>query len=124
MNLSTEKWANVQRYNDCLERLIVRRKSEITATFPLLESKTVWKCSVLQQSLLYRATSEFCHPNGRGHLSTYGEINKTNGILAFSEAAPNVLRTQGHVIICFMLLTFVESVMDTFDQVVLAIPDA
>jgi hypothetical protein len=71
----------------------------------------------------YDVLSEFCHPNGSGHLFTYGEINRTNGTVTFSEAAPNVLRIQGYVITCFMMILFVEDIMDTFDQIVLAIPE-
>ena len=35
---------------------VARRKSEINISGPLTESKTAWKCVVLQQALLYRAT--------------------------------------------------------------------
>jgi len=223
LDLSNEDWVEVERYNECLERLIARRKSEIVVTGPLVDSKTAWKCVVLQQSLLYRITmlatgcadmwnaknvvgsiliaralletiaiskfiadeleklvtgkqidaidelaykqlfstrnetqvaegwgfkarsiltyidkldnylagvrdaydflSEFCHPNGIGHLSTYGEMNRTNGTVSFSEAAPTILGIQGHVLNCFMMILFVERIMDTFDQIVLTVPD-
>src|SRR5216684_6418471 len=31
----------------------------------------------------YEFISEWCHPNGSGHLFTYGEINKQNGSVRF-----------------------------------------
>jgi hypothetical protein len=31
----------------------------------------------------YEFMSEWCHPNGSGHLFTYGEINKSTGTLHF-----------------------------------------
>jgi hypothetical protein len=218
IDLTSEDWANVERYNACLERLIKRRKPEVTATGDLLESKTAWKCATLQQSLLYRITalgtgcasmwnvgnvvgsilcgralletivvahhvrdellrlvpakdvdaiddlanshlfatrneetiasghghqarsiltyvdkfdkkiagvrdaydflSEFAHPNGSGHLFTYGEMNRQTGAVTFHEAAPRVLGIQGHVITCFMLIQFVELILDTFDETI------
>lgn len=218
IDLTIEDWAKVERYNGCLERLLKRRRSEVTATGDLLESKTAWKCALLQQSLLYRITalasgcaamgnagnvvgsilcgralletiaighhvreellrlgpakcadavddlanvhlfatrneetiasghghqarsiltyvdkfdkkitgvrdaydflSEFAHPNGSGHLFTYGEMNKQTGTVTFHEAAPGVLGIQGHVITCFMLIQFVELILDTFDETI------
>ncbi len=56
LDLSEEKWDNVERFNACLERLRNRRKTEIAVDGPLVESKTAWKCAVLQQALLYRVT--------------------------------------------------------------------
>src|SRR5216684_2728835 len=53
---TNEKWDDVERFNACLERLSSRRKSEIVVCGPLTESKTAWKCAVLQQALLYRVT--------------------------------------------------------------------
>jgi hypothetical protein len=223
INLSIEKWENVERFNDCLARLVARRRKEITVTGPLVRSKTAWKCAVLQQSLLYRITmlatgcaetwnsgnvvgsiligralletiaiskfaadeleklvagkeldaidelanaqlfatrnealiadgvayqarsiltyldkldntvvgvretydflSEFCHPNSSGHLFTYGEINKTNGTVTFSEAAPRIMHVQGHVMTCFMMIMFAEPIMDAFDRVVSDVPE-
>ncbi len=52
-----EDWPNVERYNECLGRLLHLRKIEVEPIGPLLESKTAWKCTVLAQSLLYRATA-------------------------------------------------------------------
>jgi hypothetical protein len=218
IDLTIEDWAKVEKYNECLERLIKRRKPEVTATGDLLESKTAWKCTLLQQSLLYRITalasgcaamwntgnvvgsilcaralletivlahhvreellrlgpaknadaiddlanshlfatrneetiaggyghqarniltyvdkfdkkvagvrdaydflSEFAHPNGSGHLFTYGEINKQTGAVTFHEAAPRVLGIQGHVVTCFALIQFVEFILDAFDEIV------
>jgi hypothetical protein len=215
---SQEDWETVERYNSCLQRLIDRRKTEILVEGPLVESKTAWKCSVLQQALLYRVTmlasgcaaewnsgnivcavlsarglletialcqfirdemqkfadagdvesieklaneqlfstrneaniargtghharsvltfidkldkklsgvreaydfiSEWCHPNGSGHLFTYGEINRTTGSVTFSEAVPRVKGIQGHVVTCFMMIFFVEPIMDAFDALV------
>lgn len=51
-----ERWKAVERYNACLERLLIRRKGEVVVCGPLTESKTAWKCAVLQQAFLYRAT--------------------------------------------------------------------
>lgn len=213
--MTIEDWEKVAKYNECLERLIRRRKPEVTATGDLLESKTAWKYALLQQSLLYRITalasgcaamwntgnvvgsilcgralletivlahhvreellrlstakdgdaidelanahlfatrnaetiadgyghqarsiltyvdkfdkkipgvrdaydflSEFAHPNGSGHLFTYGEMNKQTGTVTFHDAAPRVLGIQGHVVTCFMLIQFVELILDTFD---------
>jgi hypothetical protein len=218
VDLTNESWADVERYNLCLERLLNRRQSEIIVCGPLVESKTAWKCAVLQQSLLYRVTmlasgcsnewnggnivcsmlagralletialsyfirdeaerfadaadidgleklfneqlfstkdegfiaggfghkaksiltyvdkfekkipgirehyefiSEWCHPNGSGHLFTYGEINKLNGFARFAEVAPFVKGVQGHLMSCFMLILFMESIMDGFDEII------
>jgi hypothetical protein len=52
-----EDWPSVQRCNECLQRLVARRLTEVTATGAAETSKTAWKCAVLQQALLYRATS-------------------------------------------------------------------
>jgi hypothetical protein len=54
LDLTNDNWSDIERYNESLERLIARRKSEVLVTGPLVESKTAWKCAVLQQSLLYR----------------------------------------------------------------------
>jgi hypothetical protein len=71
----------------------------------------------------YDFLSEICHPNGSGHLSTYG-MNRRTGTVTFSEADPFVLRSlQGHVLTCFGLIVFAEGIMDTFDQIVLNVPD-
>lgn len=51
-----EKWDDVERFNSCLMQLAARRRAEIEVEGPLTESKTAWKCAVLQQSLLYRVT--------------------------------------------------------------------
>lgn len=221
IDLTIERWEAVQDYNACLERLVLRRKTKIAAEGPLLESKTGWKCAILQQALLYRVCalaigvanewnasniicsvtlaralfetivvaihiqdellrlrerinqdtagaiddlcdkhlfatrnqeivdagyghlatniityvdkfdkkipsvreaydflSEFAHPNGSGHLFTYGEINRETGHVAFHESAPRVGGIQGHVLSCFMLLKFFELVMDTFDETI------
>lgn len=218
LDLTVENWADVERYNGILDRLLVRRKTSVAVVGFLRESKTAWKCSVLQQSLLYRMTmlasgcadmwnagnvicailsaralvetislshfvadtlqkyldeknidaiedvlnhqlfstrdekrisdgvgyqarsiltfidkfnkqidgvreaydflSEFCHPNGSGHLFTYGEIDTRTGAVKFSEATPRVLGIQGHVVTCFMLTAFVEPMMDIFDRVI------
>ena len=54
---STESWPDVQRYNECLARLIERRKTSVKAEGVFGKSKATWKCAVLQQALLYRATT-------------------------------------------------------------------
>jgi hypothetical protein len=223
LDLNEEKWEDVERYNETLERLIGRRKNAITVQGFFVHSKTAWKCAVLQQSLLYRVTmlaagaanmwnlsnvvcsvlcaralletiavadhvgselrrltevgnldgidelanrllfatrdqqiieqrfghqavnvltyidrmskklpdlrnaydfvSEWCHPNGSGHLFTYGEINKSIGEVKFSERSPRVVGIQGHVITAFMMTEFVELVMDTFDDCIPKIGD-
>jgi hypothetical protein len=56
IDLTSENWEEVEKFNACLERLLSRRKSEINISGPLTEPKTAWKCAVLQQALLYRAT--------------------------------------------------------------------
>jgi len=57
IDLTIDDWREIERYNKCLERLLKRRLPEVTATGHRLESKTAWKCAVLQQSLLYRITA-------------------------------------------------------------------
>ena len=223
LDLTIENWVDVERYNGFLERLLVRRKRAVTVVGCLRESKTAWKCAVMQQSLLYRITmlasgcadmwnagngisailsaralvetislsqfvadtlqkyldeknidaieellnhqlfstrdekrindgvgyqarsiltfvdkfnkqldgvreaydflSEFCHPNGSGLLFTYGEIDTKTGAVKFPEANPRVLGIQGHVVTCFMLIAFVEPMMDSFDRVILLVSD-
>jgi hypothetical protein len=221
IDLTGERWEAIEDYNACLERLLIRRKSEIAVEGSLIESKTGWKCAILQQALLYRVCalangvanqwnsgniiasvtlsrslletivvgshirdellrlrepmnqdaanaiddlsnrhlfatrnqvvvnaghghlatniltyvdkfdkkiptvreaydflSEFAHPNGSGHLFTYGEINRETGYVTFHESAPRVRGIQGHVIACFMLLKFFELVMQTFDETI------
>jgi len=215
---TNERWEDVERFNACLERLLKRRKSEVVVSGPLTESKTAWKCAVLQQALLYRVTmlasgcaeewnsgnivcsmlaaralletivlssffrdeaenfaaandieaieklaneqlfstkderviaagfghkakskltyvdkfekkipglrdhyefiSEWCHPNGSGHLFTYGEINKLSGTVRFSDATLRVKGIQGHIMACFMLVLFVEPIMDALDEII------
>jgi hypothetical protein len=52
VDLSAEKWEDVERYNATLGRLINRRKGEVLASGPFATSKTAGKCAVLQQALL------------------------------------------------------------------------
>jgi hypothetical protein len=54
IDLTSEDWWKIEQHNECLERLLKLRKPEITVEGPLVESKTAWKCAVLQQALLYR----------------------------------------------------------------------
>ena len=54
IDLTEERWEAVQDYNACLERLLIRRKNEIAIQDAFVESKTGWKCAILQQALLYR----------------------------------------------------------------------
>jgi hypothetical protein len=42
-------------------------------------------------------------------------MNKQTGTVTFHDAAPRVLGIQGHVVTCFMLIQFVELILDTFD---------
>ena len=51
-----EDWEKVEKYNAGLNQLIARRKSEVAVVGPLVESKTAWKCAILQQALLHRLT--------------------------------------------------------------------
>jgi len=221
IDLTGERWETVQDYNACLERLLIQRKSEIAVQGSFIESKTGWKCAILQQALLYRVCavangaanqwnsgniiasvtlsrslletivvanhireellrlrepmnqdaadaiddlcnkhlfatrnqgtvdagyghlatniityvnkfdkkipsireaydflSEFAHPNGSGHLFTYGEINRETGHVTFHESAPRVRGIQGHVIACFTLLKFFELAMQTLDETI------
>jgi hypothetical protein len=70
---SVESWPDIQRYNECLARLIGRRKPAVKAEGAFATSKTAWKCAVLQQALLYRATTlaEGCAASWRDkHLLT------------------------------------------------------
>jgi hypothetical protein len=67
---------------------------------------------------VYDFLSEFAHPNGSGHLFTYGEINRETGHVTFHESAPRVRGIRGHVIACFMLLEFFELAMQTFDETI------
>jgi hypothetical protein len=54
---SIESWPDVQSYNECLARLMERRKQSVKAEGVFTKSKTAWKCAVLQQALLYRVTT-------------------------------------------------------------------
>jgi hypothetical protein len=71
----------------------------------------------------YDFLSEWAHPNGAGHLQTYGAINKETGWVTFHEAAPQVRGIQGHIISCFMLIQFTESAMVTFDETIAMVGD-
>ena len=62
--------------------------------------------------------SEWAHPNGSGHLFTYGAINKETGSVTFYRSAPRVRSIQGHVMGCYMLILFVELILDTFDETI------
>ncbi|HTV29036.1 MAG TPA: hypothetical protein VMF32_14720 [Xanthobacteraceae bacterium] len=66
----------------------------------------------------YDFLSEWAHPNGSGHLFTYGAINKETGFVTFHESAPRIRGIQGHVIGCFMLVELVELAMDTCDETI------
>jgi hypothetical protein len=69
----------------------------------------------------YDSISEWCHPNGSGHLMTYGEIDRRTGTVSFSEEAPRVKGIQGHVVTCFRMILFVEPIMNAFDNLVPAV---
>jgi hypothetical protein len=56
LDLSSERWEDIERYNSCLARLFDRRKPAVVVEEPLVKSNTAWKCAVLQQALLYRVT--------------------------------------------------------------------
>jgi hypothetical protein len=66
----------------------------------------------------YEFISEWCHPNGSGHLFTYGGIDKQNGTVHFAEATPSVIGIQGHIMACFMLILFVEPIMAALDEII------
>jgi hypothetical protein len=69
----------------------------------------------------YDFLSEWCHPNGSGHLSTYGDINRSTGSVQFSDASDRVKGIQGHVVTCFMMILFTERAMERFDKFIPAI---
>jgi hypothetical protein len=71
----------------------------------------------------YDFLSEWVHPNGAGHLQTYGAINKETGLVTFHESALQVRGIQGHIIACFVLIEFVELAMDTFDETIPMVGD-
>lgn len=54
---SIEKWADIQRYNACLDRLLARRAQVVKPEGAFARSKLAWKAALLQQSLLYRTTA-------------------------------------------------------------------
>ncbi len=66
----------------------------------------------------YEFISEWCHPNGSGHLFTYGEIDKRDGTVRFSEATPRVIGIQGHILACFLLILFMEPIMAALDEII------
>jgi hypothetical protein len=66
----------------------------------------------------YDFMSEWCHPNGSGHLFTYGVIDKSTGTVTFSEASPRVKGIQGHVVTCFMMILFMEPFLASLDELV------
>jgi hypothetical protein len=66
----------------------------------------------------YEFMSEWCHPNGSGLLFTYGEIDKPTGTVTFSEATPRVRGIQGHVVTCFMMIGFMEPVLNSLDELI------
>lgn len=66
----------------------------------------------------YDFLSEWCHPNGSGHLFTYGEMNRETGEVRFSEACDRVKGIQAHVVTSFMMILFTERAMDRFDGLV------
>jgi hypothetical protein len=67
----------------------------------------------------YEFISEWCHPNGSGVLFTFGEMNKQDGSVKFSELTPRMSETiQSHIMACFMMLLFVEPIMDATDDLI------
>ncbi len=66
----------------------------------------------------YDFLSEFCHPNGSGHLFTYGDINYADGSVSFSEFPTRHQPILAHVMTGYMLILFVERIMDTFDRLI------
>ena len=66
----------------------------------------------------YEFISEWCHPNGSGHLFTYGEINKQDGTVHFAEATPFVRGVQGHIMGCFMLILLMEPIMAALEEII------
>jgi hypothetical protein len=43
LDLSSERWEDLERYNACLDRLENRRKPAVVVEGPLVKSKTAWK---------------------------------------------------------------------------------
>ena len=61
----------------------------------------------------YDFLSEFAHPNGSGHLFTYGEINRQAGHVTFHKSAPRVRGIRGHVIALCWIELVVERLRTT-----------
>jgi hypothetical protein len=43
LDLSSEKWEDIERYNSCLAGLVERRKPAVAVQGPLVKSKTAWR---------------------------------------------------------------------------------
>jgi hypothetical protein len=69
----------------------------------------------------YDFLSEWCHPNGSGHLSTYGDMDRLTGSVRFSESSERVLGIQGHVVTCLMMILFTERAMEELDKLIPAV---
>jgi hypothetical protein len=70
--------------------------------------------------MAYAKLMTFC-PSGATRTAaviyTYGEISKETGTVNFKESATRVRSIQGHVVTCFMLIMFMEPILDAFDEV-------
>ena len=49
LDLTEEKWSDVERYNECLDRLYSRRKPEVLVVGPLVGQRLPgsWPCSAI-----------------------------------------------------------------------------
>jgi hypothetical protein len=43
LDLSADRWEDIERYNSCLARLVDRRKPAVVVEGPLVKSKTAWR---------------------------------------------------------------------------------
>lgn len=71
----------------------------------------------------YDFLSEWAHPNGSGHFFTFGDLDKQTGKVTFHEVAPRVRGIEGHITTCFMLIAFMELVVQAFDEAIPALAD-
>jgi hypothetical protein len=113
---SIEKLANEQLFSTRNEANIAQGTGHHARSVLTFIDKLDKKLSGIRET--YDFISEWCHPNGSGHFFTYGELDKTTGSVRFSEAAPRVKGIQGHVVTCYMMILFMEPIIDAFDNLV------
>jgi hypothetical protein len=111
-----EKLANEQLFSTKREEMITGGFAHKAKSILTYVDKFEKKIPDIREH--YEFISEWCHPNGSGHLFTYGEIDKKNGTVRFSEATPRMRGIQGHVMACFMLILFMEPIMAALDEII------